>query len=53
MVACTDEDVTVAFLDWGDEETIFDSQKVEVTLHGRKPPKYGVKCYTFLEASLS
>merc|ERR1719289_522057 len=28
VVACTDEDVTVAFMDWGDEETIFDSQKL-------------------------
>ena len=31
MVACTEENITVAFLDWGDEETIFDSQKVEPT----------------------
>ena len=43
MVACTDEDVTVAFMDWGDEETIFDSQKVEITFHDKKPSKHVTK----------
>lgn len=28
VVACSEEHVTVEFLDWGDEETIFDSQKL-------------------------
>ena len=28
VVDCTEEDVTVDFLDWGHKEIIFDSQKV-------------------------
>ena len=29
MVSCTEDDVTVEFLDYGNEAVLYDSQKVE------------------------
>jgi len=50
VVACTEENVTVAFLDWGNEEIIFDSQKLrEMPEEWEGLPAMGVEVQLDLE----